>query len=139
MSSFDEIKKKMVQENEEKYGDEIREKYGEEVYETSANILNGLTEEKWLRSEELRQKTETLLRELTPGGNYKSDAAMEMARLHGEWASCFWADGAYSPDAHRALAKMYVDDPRFKAYYDAMVNGGAEFLYMAVDYYCSQK
>lgn len=139
MSSFEEIKKKMVEENEERYGNEIREKYGEEVYETSANIINGLTEEKWIRSETLRQKTEAMLKELAPRGDHKCAEAMEMARLHGEWANCFWADGAYSPKAHTALAKMYVEDERFTAYYEAVVKGGAEFLYKAVEYYCSQK
>lgn len=30
------------------------------------------------------------------------------------------------------MAKMYVEDPRFTAYYEAIVNGGAEFLHRAI-------
>ena len=139
MGNFEELKKKMAEENEQKYGEEIREKYGDEVYETSANIIAGLTEEKWSYSEKLRQQVEAMLKELAPSGDYKSKKSKEMARLHGEWASCFWAEGAYSEDAHVAVAKMYVDDERFTAYYDAIVAGGAEFLYKAVESYCKDK
>lgn len=36
--------------------------------------------------------------------------------------------GSYSKEAHAGLAKMYVDDERFTAYYDQPKPGAAEFL-----------
>ena len=138
MSDFEQMKKKMIEENEINFGDEIRKEYGEEVFETSENILAGLTEQQWIRSEELRTKAEDMLKELTPSGDPCSEKALEMAQLHGQWASCFWENGEYSPQAHLAIAKMYVDDARFTAYYEAIVKGGAEFLYKAVENYCTR-
>ena len=135
MSDFETMKKKMIEENEKNFGEEIRENYGDDVYETSNNILAGLTEEQWRRSEMLRIKAEDLLQELTPGGDSTGERAMEMAKLHGQWASCFWENGEYSPQAHLAIAQMYVDDDRFRSYYEGIVKGGARFLYDAVKHY----
>lgn len=136
MGNFEDIKKKMLEENEEKYGKEVREQYGEEVYQTSADILQGLTEEQWNRSEQLRIQAEALLKELAPSGDFRSEQAQEMAKLHGQWVSCFWQNGMYSPEAHVAVAQMYVSDPRFTVYYETIVPGGAEFLFNAVKHYC---
>ena len=136
--SFEEFKKQLLEENERNYGEEIREEYGEDVYEASSDILAGLTEEKWRKSEELRIKAEDMLQRLAPLGDAASEDAMEMARLHGEWASIFWEDENYSPSAHLAVAEMYVTDDRFSAYYDAIAEGGARFLYNAVKNYCEK-
>lgn len=139
MANFDEIKKKIIEENEKNFGDEIRDEYGEEVYETSTNILAGLTEEQWTRSEQLRVKVETMLKDLTPFGDPTGEKAQEMAKLHGQWASTFWEGGNYSPEAHLAVAQMYVTDERFTAYYEAIVKGGAGFLFDAVKNYTAEK
>ena len=136
--SFEEFKKQLLEENEKNYGDEIREEYGEDVYETSSDILASLTEEKWRRSEELRIKAEDMLQRLAPLGDAASEDAMEMARLHGEWARIFWESENYSPEAHLAVAEMYVNDERFSAYYNSIVDGGAEFIYEAIKNYCEK-
>jgi len=49
----------------------------------------------------------------------------------------FWKPGAYSKEAHRSMAEMYVADERFKAYYDKIADGAAEFFKKAIDIYCS--
>ena len=48
-----------------------------------------------------------------------------------------WKDCAYSKEAHRGLAEAYVADERFKAYYEAIAPGAAEFLRDAVRIYCA--
>ncbi len=134
MSDFETVKKNLIETNEQNYGQEIKEEYGEEVYEATNDILNGLTEEKWVYSEQLRAKVESMLKELAPRGDFASEQAQEMARLHGEWARTFWAEGVYSPEAHLALVQMYTEDPRFSEYYDTIVANGAAFLREAVEY-----
>ena len=49
----------------------------------------------------------------------------------------FWGDGAYSREAHREMGEMYAADERFKAYYDKVQDGAAEFLRDALNIYCS--
>ncbi len=135
MENFENVKKNLIETNEKNFGQEIREEYGEEVYEATNDILNGLTEEQWLNSEKLRVQVEEMLKELAPGGDPESEKAQEMAKLHGQWARTFWAEGTYSPEAHLALVEMYVNDERFRTYYENIVSGGAQFLRDAVAKY----
>lgn len=134
--NFDNMKQKMLEENERSFGDEIRKNYGEEVFQSSNNILAGLTEARWQTAELLRQRAEMILRELAPNGDPASARAQEMAELHGAWASTFWDGEAYNPETHLALAKMYTEDPRFADYYNAIAPGGAAFMRRAIEIYC---
>ena len=133
MSDFEQMKKKIIETNDQNYGKEIKAEYGEEVYEATNNIISGLTEQQWKDSEEMRITVEDMLRRLTPSGDPKSRDAQEMAALHGKWASTFWQDGMYSHEAHVALVSMYTEDERFKSYYDAIAPGAAAFLREAVE------
>ena len=42
----------------------------------------------------------------------------------------------YSKEYHMGLADMYVADERFKAYYEKIMPGCAEFLRDAINIYC---
>ncbi len=46
--------------------------------------------------------------------------------LHKEWLCFYW--NHYTKEAHLGLAQMYVDDSRFRAYYDAVAPGCAAFF-----------
>jgi len=59
------------------------------------------------------------------------------AELHKQWISLCW--GNYSKEAHAGLAQMYVDDERFKAYFDKEQPGQAEFLRDAILTYTGMK
>ena len=50
--------------------------------------------------------------------------------LHRRWLTI--TGNRYEPDKHRGIAALYVDDPRFTAYYDRAVPGCARFLRDAV-------
>lgn len=50
--------------------------------------------------------------------------------MHREWLSFVWPD--YTAQAHRGLVRMYVEDGRFRKYYDGRVEGCAAFLRDAV-------
>lgn len=64
------------------------------------------------------------------------DIAQEVCDLHRQWLSMFWKDGMYSKEAHLSLGQMYVEDERFKKYYDDIEEGAAEFLYEGLKAYC---
>ena len=49
----------------------------------------------------------------------------------------FWKPGAYSKEAHLGLAEMYVTDERFKAHYEKIAAGAAEFFRSAMEIYCA--
>ncbi len=68
-------------------------------------------------------------------GDPAGELAQETADLHRKWLSYYW--DSYSKEAHAGLAQMYVNDPRFTAYYDEKQSGAAEFLRDAINIYTS--
>ncbi|MGM0852912.1 MAG: MerR family transcriptional regulator [Bacillota bacterium] len=134
---FEGFKQKMVEDNEKRYGKEVREKYGDKaVDESNARVMN-MSPEDHEKVTKLEQEIKQTLGEAIQTGDPASDSAQKAADLHKQWISFYW--GHYSKEAHAGLAQMYVDDERFKAYYDAEQEGVAEFLRDAIHIYTGQK
>lgn len=133
---FEGLKRKLVDENERKYGDEIRAKYGKDAVEKSNRKLLGMTKEKMDEVERLNAEFTARLSEAFGTGDPSGKEAQEAAELHRRWLSFYW--DSYSPEAHAGLARMYVDDERFTAYYDKEQPGTARFLRDAVLIYTGQ-
>jgi len=72
-----------------------------------------------------------------PAGDPAGDLAQEAVKLHRQWLSYYWH--SYSKEAHIGLAQMYVDDERFRAYYDQKQPGTAAFLRDAVLVFAGKK
>ena len=85
----------------------------------------------------LEKEIKKTLAEAFQTGDPASDIAQKAADLHKEWITFYW--GKYSKVGHAGLAQMYVDDERFKAYYDSEQEGVAEFLRDAIHIYTGQK
>lgn len=134
---FEGFKKKLIDENEKKYGAEIREKYGDEEVDASNAKLMGLTEEQYEKSQALESEIRNLLAKAKAEGDPSSEDAQHACDLHRQWLTLFWKDGTYSKEAHLGIGEMYVADDRFKAYYDKEVPGTAEFLRDALKVYCA--
>ena len=131
---FEGFKKKLIQENESKYGEEIRSKYGNSTVEKSNASLMGMTEERYRELETLTQELHATLREAVAQGDPASELSQKACELHKKWLSFSW--DSYSKEAHIGLTQMYVDDPRFTEYYDKIAAGSAAFLRDAVAIYC---
>jgi len=132
---FKAFKEKLIDDNEAQYGKEIRKKYGAETVETSNKKVMNMTEEEHKAQERLQEAFfEALLRafeEKDPGGEH----GIQAAELHKKWLMAYWPE--YSKEAHYGLAQMYVEDDRFKAYYDQRGEGLAEFLKEVIRIYTS--
>ncbi|WP_019227594.1 MerR family transcriptional regulator [Sedimentibacter sp. B4] len=134
---FEGFKDELITNNEKKFGKEAREKYGEKAVEKSNKILKNMTEEQLKEIEDLGNEVlETLEKAFKEGKPY-SETAQKAAELHGKWLSFFWGD--YNKEAHVNITQMYIDDERFKAYYDSKNPGTAEFLREAVLIYTGMK
>lgn len=127
---FEGFKKKMIDDNEKNYGEEIRKKYGNDTVEKSNAKLMNMTEEQYDEVTKLAQQVTETLAEALKNGDPASDIAQKAADLHKQWLIFYWKE--YSKEAHAGLAQMYVDDERFKAYYDKEQPGTAEFLRDAI-------
>lgn len=129
---FEAFKKRMVEENEEKYGEEIRHKYGDETIDQSNKKLLNMTQEEYEKMQRLNDEIFETLAQAFKQGDPASELAQKAAELHKKWLMFSWND--YSKEAHAGLAQMYVDDQRFKAFYEKEP-GMTEFLRDAIYIY----
>jgi DNA-binding transcriptional MerR regulator len=129
---FEGFKKQMIDDNEAKYGDEIRAKYGDDVVNRSYEKLKNMTKEEYEEVTRLADEVLATLAEAFANGDPASEIAQKTAELHKQWLTYFWSE--YSKEAHAGLAQMYVDDERFKAYYEKQP-GMTEFLRDAIHIY----
>ena len=134
---FEAFKQGLVDENEKKYGKEVRERWGDDAADASNAKLMGMSVEQYRRTQELEQGVKDALQAAIEAGDPAGEDALRAADLHRQWLCAFWKDGTYSKAAHRGIAEMYVADDRFRAYYEVVAPGAAEFLRDAIRAYCA--
>ena len=128
------FKAKMLRENEEKYGEEIRKHYGEATVTASNDQFQKMTPEQYAAMEKLTDMLHKTLKEAYQQGDPSGELAQKACEMHKQWLLYFWSH--YFKEAHRGIAQMYVDDPRFTEYYDQIAEGCAAFLRDALLIYC---
>lgn len=134
---FEGFKQKLIDDNEKKYGQEIREKYGDEAVNRSNNKVKNMTQEEHDKITILGREIMETLQKAMQTGDPAGELAQKAVDLHRQWLSFYW--DSYTKEAHAGIAQMYVDDERFKAYYDENQPGTAEFLRDAVLIYTGMK
>jgi DNA-binding transcriptional MerR regulator len=134
---FEGFKKKLVEDNEKQFGKEIREKYGEETVKNSNEQFIKMTEEQYNELQDLGDEVLKTLKEAYATNDPAGELGQKVAELHAKWITFCW--GTYNKEAHANLTQMYVDDERFRAYYDKEQSGCAEFLRDAVWIYTGMK
>jgi len=130
---FEGFKQQLIDDNEAKYGEEIRAKYGDEQVDKSNAKLKGMTKEQYEEIERLSEDIHATLAQAFATGDPAGELAQKAADLHRRWLTFYW--DRYSKEAHAGIAQMYVEDDRFKAYYDKDQPGVAEFLREAIRIY----
>jgi len=133
---FDGFKQTFITKNEKQYGKELREKFGDALIDGSNVKMMELTPEAYEKSQILSREIACLLKSASNQGDPSSELAQKVCALHKEWLKYFWPH--YSKKAHLGLAQMYVDDPRFQKYYDAISVGCGMFLCDALKIYCAK-
>lgn len=129
---FESFKEKIISDNEKKYGEEIREKYGDETVNTSNARVRGMSKEKMQEAENLRKRIEDTLKEAFEQGDPAGELAQKVCEMHRQWLCVYWPEEMYTKEAHMGLAEMYVEDERFRANYDKIAPGCAQFLRDAI-------
>jgi CheY-like chemotaxis protein len=116
---------------------EIREKYGNDTVNKSNNKFKGMTPEQYEEVTRISAELMETLQAAFESGDPAGELAQKAADLHRQWLCYFW--DSYSKEAHAGLGQMYVDDPRFTAYYDEKQPGTAAFLRDAILIYTGMK
>ncbi|MGE5553730.1 MAG: MerR family transcriptional regulator [Betaproteobacteria bacterium] len=127
---FEGFKRQLVEESERKYGAEVRAKYGDQVVDRANQRLLDMTPQQHEEVTRLGEQVMETLAAAFATGDPAGEMAQRAADLHRQWLTFFWS--SYSKEAHAGVAQMYVDDPRFTAFYDAKQPGMAKFLRDAI-------
>ena len=114
--------------NPEDYAEEAEQRWGgTEAYRGSQRRVATYTKEDWLRikaeEEEVRAN---LAAAFATGSGPDSDEALAAAEAHRRHISKWFYDCSH--ETHRGLGEMYVNDERFRAHYDALTPGLAQFI-----------
>lgn len=120
-----------VHANEMRHGKEARERYGDAAVDAANERLLGMSEAEWDAKETLEQAIIEQLKAAVAAGNAKGPEAAKLAQMHARWIRMQWGEGAYSTDAHVALAQSYLEDERFVDYYDSRAGEGATAVLVA--------
>ncbi|NLM49367.1 MAG: MerR family transcriptional regulator [Clostridiaceae bacterium] len=120
------FKKRMIEENEREFGKEIHEKYGDEAVERANQKIMDMTEEDFEKLNNIEKQLFIALGAALSKKNPRGEHAQQAARLHKDWLSIQW--GGYDSKKHYYLTQMYLQDERFKNYYDTRVGEGATAL-----------
>lgn len=122
--------------DDSQYADEARERWPAE-YEQSQRFVSTLTEEDKERMG--REATAAMIRmaEFMAAGTPVTDEAVQ-AEVHEQYVGMckLWTPNAA---AYKGLGRMYVDDERFKANYDKIAAGLAEFYRSAMAAYADAR
>jgi len=116
------------------YEQEARERYGNDAIDRSNVKVRGMTQQQQVAAVALSDELNVALKAAFELGDPTSTLAQKACELHKQWLCVYW--DTYSSEAHMGVAQMYVDDPRFTAYYDKIAVGCAAFLRDAVTVYC---
>lgn len=134
---FEGFKKQMVDQNEKTYGKEARGRYGDEAVDRSNNKLLKMSKEDYEKIKSIEEEMYNAIKEGLISKDPKGEYGQKAARLHKQWLGFYWDH--YNEQAHAGLAMMYVEDERFKAYYDKIQPGSAEFLRDAILHFTGQE
>ncbi len=143
-NTIDKIKKNIPMDDKDLYGSFSKEEM--EKYQAEAKERWGQTEA-WRQSEERTKKMgkEGLKKVLEESGKLtleiashmgedpKSEVVQGLIVKHYDGLRAFYEPNV---EIYRGLATMYVDDPRFKANYEKVKVGLAEFMRDAMMHYC---
>lgn len=131
---FEGLKEKLIQENEQKFGSEVRSLYGKDAIEASNAKFKNMSQAQYARMQTLEEELDKTLKAALQTKDPAGELAQKACALHKQWLMCTW--DSYSPQAHKGLAQMYVDDSRFTAHYEKIGPGCAKFLRDAIMNYC---
>jgi len=116
----------------DQYAEEVEERWGDtEPYAESARRVKGYTKADW---EKIKEESEAGLRRLgeliDTAASAEGPEAMDFAEEHRQHISRWYYECTL--EIHTGLAEMYLADDRFKAFYESVRPGAAQYVHDAI-------
>ena len=115
-----------------KIKEEVVNRWGKDKLNAVEDNIRQMSKQEWGNLQQEEGEINLWLANLM----HKAPADVEVqkvVKLHHQYLNQFYAIGI---PAYRGLGEMYVQDERFKAHYDKVKAGLAEFLNQAIQVYC---
>ena len=113
---FMNLKKKLIADNDQKYGAEVKKRWGEDTWKKSNQSFQNMSKEQLDGAALIEKEFKDTLAEAFAAKDPAGEMAQKAVELHKMWLSIFWPNYSYA--AHQGLAQMYVDDVRFHHYFN---------------------
>lgn len=127
----------LTREQQEEYKKEASERWGEGTVKESYRRLNQLTaEQQKVLFNEGVEVTKAIAEAAESGLAPDSDDVQALIQRHYNHINFFYT---CTLEIYRGLGEMYVNDPRFTAYYEKFGPGLAQYMQKAMHFYCDQK
>ena len=118
----------------ERYKREAREMYDLELVEESERRVKGMSRGEWKAVQAEGQAVTTGIAALMDRDPGDAEVQVVVARHHA-WIETFYACSA---EIYRGLAQLYVEHPEFRAFYEKVKPGLADYLSAAMLIYAAQ-
>ncbi len=127
---------KAFKEHDKKYAEEAKARWGNtDAYKESAKRVAKMTKEDIAK---IQKAGDDLMKEIVENmsNGPTSPQVQKLIERHYEGLRNFYEPNL---EVYRGLANMYVEDPRFSAFYEKYAKGLAQFMKTAMLYYCDNR
>jgi MerR family transcriptional regulator, thiopeptide resistance regulator len=126
---FEGLKKDLIKQNSIKYKDEVVSNWGEYKYNASIDSIKSMTVETFQKFQKLESDIIEMLIEIKK--NYDETLEKKVAQTHQDWIKLAWGVN-YTKKLHLEVSDFYIQDERFKHYYEKHGEGLARILRDAI-------
>lgn len=128
--AFESMKQNAVETWDKTYGAEARARYGEKAINNANEAMLHMSQQEWSNKEQLEQKVITLLKHMLQEKAPSKEQQRALVETHRQWVAVHWGTKPQG-EIHKSLAQSYLEDNRFKTYYDSQAGEGATELLAA--------
>ncbi len=125
----------LSKEQAEAYAEEARQRWDPKLVDETNARVKTWSKEKWTK---VNKEIDEIMRQLAAlmGTPVEDRKVQALVARHRAYLNNFYE---VKPDMYRGLGKLYVEDPRFMAYFEKYRAGLADYLAQAIEYYCDKK
>ncbi len=124
----------LSKEQAEAYAEEARQRWDPKLVDKTNARVKKWSKEKWAR---VNKELDEIMRQLATlvGTPVEDRKVQALVARHHAYLNNFYE---VKPGMYRGLGKLYIEDPRFRAYFEKYRPGLADYLAQAIDFYCDK-
>ncbi|HQT92249.1 MAG TPA: MerR family transcriptional regulator [Candidatus Kryptobacter bacterium] len=125
----------LSKEQAEAYAEEARQRWDPKLVDETNARVKKWSKEKWAK---VNKEIDEVMRQLAAlmGTPVEDRKVQALVARHHAYLNNFYE---VKPDMYRSLGKLYIEDPRFRAYFEKYRAGLTDYLAQAIEFYCDKE